>query len=148
MAATERRHDGDCCGSELIATWGTWLEAMSWDHFATLTFAYQSSPEHAQSRFKQWIRRLEQRAQRRVDYFYFVERGAGGTVHIHAILLGTGGLSEKSISAAWMQGRSDISAYRVRGGAARYVVKAIATAESLYDIRLTHPSKKADTCPP
>ncbi len=105
--------------------WGTWLGGFPWHHFATLTFAYQPSPAAASRRLSTWIRRLEQRAQERVYWFYALERGAAGTLHLHSLVSGTRRLRAASVKAAWSYGRADASDYDARRGASYYVTKSL-----------------------
>ena len=70
----------DSLNSELVArrAWGEWLSGFEWNHFATLTFTYQPRSEVAVREFRRWVRRLEQRAQRRINWFFVLERGSAG----------------------------------------------------------------------
>ena len=114
--------------------WGDWLNQFSWDHFATLTFRHQPSSPGAIRRFGVFVRRLEQRAQERVHWFYVLERGAAGMFHLHSLLSGTNRLHAASVADAWSWGRADASDYDARRGAAYYVTKSVASDVVEYDI--------------
>ncbi len=114
--------------------WGAFLSGFLWHHFATLTFAYQPSVPVAIRRFGVFVRRLEQRAQERVHWFYVLERGAAGMFHVHSLLSGTNRLHAASVADAWSWGRADASDYDARRGAAYYVTKSVASDVVEYDI--------------
>ncbi len=78
--------------------------------------------------------RLEQRAHRRVDWFYAVEAGSGGWVHLHALTSGTAGLWPAALHAAWPHGWTRVTRFDPGRGAAHYVTKNIAHEMVEYDI--------------
>ena len=107
----------------------------------------QPSQERAVLLFKRrFIRRLEQLAQRRVDYVYALERGTGGRWHIHALLNGTESLTCEHVGAAWDAGRADVQVYDPRRRAARYVVKDAGDGKTHWDFRLKQ--NEAGRCGP
>jgi hypothetical protein len=114
--------------------WGDWLRQFPWDHFATLTFANAASLEDATRLFRRWVRHLEQRAQGSLDWFYVLERGAGGLLHIHSLTQGTGGLDAAALRHSWPGGRSDVSRYDPAKGATHYVSKWLGGDSVDYDI--------------
>jgi hypothetical protein len=116
--------------------WGEWLGGFSWDHFATLTFVYDSQAEAALREFGRWIRRLEQRAQRRVSWFFALEPDSGGQLHIHVLLAGTDRVGVGGLRGAWLNGKSHIARYQSHGGAARYVTKFLGSKCAGYDLNL------------
>ena len=116
------------------SVFGAWLGQFQWDHFVTLTFAYQSSEQSAVRQFKRWIRRLDQRAQQKVSWFYVVERFASGAYHLHALVHGTASLETSALRKAWRCGRPDVSRYDPQRGATYYVTKKIGADVVGYDI--------------
>ena len=124
---------------ESVATlrkaWGEWLAEKDWDHFATLTFTHPNSSWAARREIRRWIRRLEQRAQCRVDWFFVAEKGAAGTLHLHALVGGTSGLPDSMLVEAWRNGRGDVSTYDRQRGAAHYIAKQIGGRVIDYDLR-------------
>ena len=124
---------------ESVATlrkaWGEWLAEKEWDHFATLTFTHPNSSWAARREFRRWIRRLEQRAQRRVSWFFVAEKGAAETLHLHALVCGTRRLPDSMLADAWSNGRCDVSAYDRQRGAAHYLAKQIGGLVMDYDMR-------------
>ena len=114
--------------------WGEWLTGFLWAHFATLTFRHQPAVPAAIRDFKVWVRRLEQRALERVYWFYALERGAAGMLHLHCLVSGTRELSGGSLEDAWSWGRADASPYDPERGASYYVTKAVASDAAEYDI--------------
>ncbi|MSR06351.1 MAG: hypothetical protein EXR93_04670 [Gemmatimonadetes bacterium] len=116
---------------------GDWLGGYPWDHFVTLTFSSGSpSTEGAIKAFRGWIRRLEQRGQQRISWFYVLETSHGGMRHLHALVLGTAGLPSAALENAWRWGRVDASEYDRRKGASYYVTKWAAFGEADYDFDL------------
>lgn len=136
-----READRIRCALEVRRAWGQWLSIFVWHHFATLTFACQPSVVGATRDFRTWVRRLEQRAQERVFWFYVLERGAAGQLHVHALVSGTRQLQAASFKDAWSWGRADASAYNRHRGAAYYVSKCLASHLVEYDVNLP-------PCPP
>ena len=116
------------------AAWGEWLESLPWNHFATLTFKYDTSSDAAVREFNRWVRRLEQRAQGRLGYFRVIEAGSGRLLYLHVLIGGTQGLGVSSVKASWQNGMSEVVVYKPHGGATRYVCKGLETGE--YDLRL------------
>lgn len=113
---------------------GSWVRTYTWDHVAHLTFAMQPTEASAGRQVRRWKRRLEQRAGRAVDVLHAVERGGSGMRHIHALTAGTGALPPRALRAAWPCGRSVVSVYEARRGAASYVCKSFGGADAVYDI--------------
>lgn len=117
--------------------WGVWLQtAFAWDDFATLTFSNPTPAPVASKRFDGWVRRLEQRAQQRVDAFHAVERGAGGLIHVHGLLRGTASLEPEDLTRAWKWGRAVCRRYEATGGAAQYITKSVGLEGVEYDLRV------------
>lgn len=116
--------------------WGDWLGTIPWDHWGTLTFAYAATEEMAAKQFRKWVRWVEQRVQGPVEWFYRVERGAGGRVHLHVLTKGTAAVGATGLIAAWQEGKSEVEGYSPRGGASRYVSKQLGEGAGYYDIHL------------
>jgi hypothetical protein len=119
--------------SDFRTSWGDWLDPRPWTHFGTFTFAYDASPAHVERQSKRWLRRIEQRAQNKVGWFYVIERGAAGHLHLHALTSGTAHLDSSSIAAAWPAGRADVAVYEPTRGAAHYVTKDLGTRAVHWD---------------
>ena len=119
---------------QMIAAWGCWLNGFHWDHFATLTFVTPRSLEAARHSFSRWVRRLEQRAQQAVMWFYVAEHGSAGLIHVHALVDGTRGLADKDLKSAWMCGRAEAAVFDRRLGATHYVTKSVGSDPIDYDI--------------
>ena len=114
--------------------WGEWLTTIVWDHFVVLTFAHQPGPELARTLALRWIRRLEQRAQRVVGWFYALERSPGGRLHLHVLAAGTASVPPHAIAEAWSFGRADVSPYDRTKRGTYYVTKDIGFSVVDYDV--------------
>lgn len=115
---------------------GDWLGKVAWDCFATLTFSHDLSLTLADYQIKRWIRKIEQRAQQKIKWFYALERGGGGLLHFHVLLSGVSHLNVQAIEAAWPCGRAHVAAYDQSRGAAQYVTKQLWLGDLEYDLRL------------
>lgn len=109
-----------------------------WTHFCTLTFRKPTNIETAAKRFRTWTRRLEQRAQHRINYIMAPERHQRGTAHVHAILAGLEGFPSSWLAASWveMEGRIEIEPYDPERGGAFYLTKTIGTSNDWWDCNL------------
>lgn len=141
-AATRNRILNDEDGAEYRQALAAWI-GLEWDHWLTLTFASPLRMESAARHFEQvFVRQLELRTQRRVDYFGSVERGAeSGDVHIHALVSGTSILSCHALAACWLRGFSRVRLFSPSGFAAAYTCKTLAEEDSymlLRDRRRSH----------
>lgn len=125
------RHEMDVRGA-----WAGFVGDLPWDHVATLTFAEQPSEMTAVREVKGWRRRLEQRAGRRVDLWFSIERGSSGMRHAHTLTHGTARLSAKALRAAWRCGYTSVSRYDEQRGAAAYATKSLGDSEAVYDLEL------------
>ena len=114
LALAARREYGHWLGAEFI-----------WHHLATLTFAHEVSPEVAGREFFGWIRSLERRGQRAVGWFFVIERGGAGRLHLHAVLVGTGHLIAAELERTWRPGRAAVSVYDPHQAGSYYISKAI-----------------------
>lgn len=120
---------------KLCAGWCDLLQEVDWSHFCTCTFRYATSPDLARREFLEgFVRRLEQRAQKRVEWYYVIETSPGGVVHLHALLGQTDHLPTVGMRQAWKKGITSIQRYDPSRGAARYVTKAIASGTVDYDV--------------
>jgi hypothetical protein len=79
------------------------LRNSHWDHLAILRFVTEPSVDMAQLEFGAWIRRLEQRAQGRVDWFIAIERDDMGLLRLRVLLRGTDRLALKALTDAWLK---------------------------------------------
>lgn len=114
------------------AEWATFLAQNRWTHFATLTFRFDVSLDLAMKRGRTWTRRLHQRNQERVEWFFVVEQGSLGKAHLHA-LVDAQNLPDAEVAAAWRDGRAQCRPFDVRRNGIAYVTKDIA-GSALYDI--------------
>ena len=119
---------------DLRKAWASWLRTFEWHHYATLTFKRPVTCGAAAAFFRRWIRRLEQRAGRRVDWFAVVELSRAGDVHLHALVGRTGDVTPKKLGAAWSWGWTRIARYDPRRGATAYACKHLATPSGEYDV--------------
>ncbi len=119
---------------DLRKAWASWLRTFEWHHYATLTFKRPVTCGAAAAFFRRWIRRLEQRAGRRVDWFAVVELSRAGDVHLHALVGRTGDVTPKKLGAAWSWGWTRITRYDARRGAAAYACKHLASPSVEYDV--------------
>ncbi len=131
--------DRESARLKMRRSWGEWLGRFSWHHFGTLTFSNEVSIENALRQFRRWIRRLELRTQNAVPWFMVVERGSAGLVHVHALTWGTASIGAAAVDGAWRGGRSEVSTYDPRKGAAYYVSKQIGDDVVEYDVSRTMP---------
>jgi hypothetical protein len=114
---------------------GEWLgKQFAWDHFVTLTFEHRVSEGTARREFDRWVLSLEQRARRSLGWFYALERGAGGQLHIHALLAGTRNLLSVEVERAWARGRAAASRYDPSKAGTYYVTKGVGFSIVDYDI--------------
>lgn len=114
--------------------WASWLRRYRWDQYATLTFRRPTSGAVAAHLFRRWVRRLNQRAQRRVDWFVVVEWDRAVGFHLHALVGGTAALTNRELSAAWRWGWTRITRYDPRRGAAAYACKHLAKPSVEHDV--------------
>jgi hypothetical protein len=110
---------------------GTRLDERPWTHYVTLTFQYQPSKEEAVREYRGFVRRLEQRVQRRIYHYPILERGASGFLHIHCLIAGTESLPISAIQSAWRCGLTSVEKYYKSGGAAQYLCKTTELAGDL-----------------
>ena len=119
---------------------GTWLSSYVWRHYATLTDDWGNSPASLLREGQRFIRRLDSKARRRVDYFIIVEGANRGFPHLHALVLGTDSLTAREIQRQWRLGWSCVRRFDPARGAADYVAKELAYVDfdpDLYDFRFT-----------
>lgn len=118
---------------------GRWLSDHDWHHFVTLTDDYGNGPESLLRHGLRFVRRLESKAQRRVDYYMIIEGARRDFPHLHGLLLGTELLDVREIKSWWRLGWSCVRKFDPNRGAASYVAKELAHAEfdaDLYAFRL------------
>ena len=112
--------------------YGEWMESLQWDYFAGLTFRFGVTRETAVTEFHRWRRRLEQRAKRRVCWFYALEHHSSGLLHIHSLIYTAAVLTTRDVQDAWDNGYSDVARFRTDLGGAAYVLKSIKDPDSEY----------------
>lgn len=110
-----------------------WVALYKWDHFTGLTYDGAVSRETAIAGFRRWIRRLEQRAERRVCWCYALERHLSGRFHLHCLLYAAGALSCRAAQQAWDNGYSRLAVFRGDTGGPEYVLKSIGDFDAEYD---------------
>jgi hypothetical protein len=104
---------------------GQFLVQFPWDHFVTNTFQHPPSVERAQRIFSGWIRGLERRAQRRFDWHRVPEFTSFGCIHYHVLLVGSAGLTTRTLETSWHRGLARARVYNPSLGAARYLAKTV-----------------------
>lgn len=119
----------------LREAWGAWLQPVPWTHFATLTARQVCSEEALMKECARWVRRLERRTQRRVNFFIAAERGAAGLIHAHALIIAPGA-SSGAVRSAWKAGYTAVQEYDPSLGATYYVTKEMARNVVDFDLRL------------
>lgn len=111
---------------ELEQAWFSLLSEFEWHHGATLTPRYARSEHALRVEFEtQFIRRVENKAQRPVGWFLAIEESPSGRLHIHSLLQGTEDLTTVQIEWAWNAGFSDVSPLRCAEAAISYALKEI-----------------------
>jgi hypothetical protein len=123
--------------AEVRKAWGDWLSEIQWDHVTTLTFSERPSQESAVKQYHRWVQRLRKRAQRDVYWFYSIERGANGALHIHTLTGGTSHIGSNALVGAWSAGWAESHPYDPEQGAAYYVAKDVGGYAIQYDIHVT-----------
>ena len=115
--------------------YGFWLpDAFVWSHFITLTFALERTLEAVRHSFFQWIRHLERRLHRPIGWFYVIEVGAAGRLHLHVLTAGTERLTVSELTATWKFGRADASVYDPAKPGSFYITKDFGLRRVEYDI--------------
>ncbi|MGV3707375.1 MAG: rolling circle replication-associated protein [Gemmatimonas sp.] len=110
----------------LVRAWGEYLNRYQWNHWVTLTTEDNDSVEAIVREFHRgFIRRLERRAQRRVDWVYAAERSSAAQNHLHALVYGTSHLTVRNVQRAWDRGLTTVTRYSDRLGAAWYLMKQL-----------------------
>lgn len=124
--------------------WAEYSDSLAWSHWATLTFRRACGRDAALRAFVHgFVRRLARSAQCAVLWFVAVERsGPGAPWHIHALLYGTGALTNEAVRRAWKLGHSDVQRCRAGGGAARYVTKAVRDDDAWWDVSRRRPPSR------
>jgi hypothetical protein len=122
--------------AEIRAAWMGWLRTYPWDHFVTLTFRKSVSIDVALFEFRRWRRRIEQRAQQPIQWFYVVEGEASTSLHLHILVQGSAGLRGAELRQAWPNGWTSASRCREGRNAARYVAKHLDRAATEFGISL------------
>lgn len=120
--------------AQLHTAWGERLKSYEWDWVATLTPRFADySADRLQREFVQgFIRRLSWRARDSVPWFAVTERGAGGVMHIHA-LLAAKHVSIEGIRACWKVGISEVTVYDNVGDISFYITKTLALPNVSYE---------------
>jgi hypothetical protein len=128
------------------------LNGFEWDHIVTLTYKFPRTPERIQRDVEAgWIRRCERNAQRPVAWFYAIERGAAGLLHVHALIWGTARLTPKQLDRAWRSdwqsrgrklGRTQIDRYDPSAGGAWYASKDVCERALWWDVSLRKPPER------
>ena len=116
-----------------VRDYASWTELYEWDHFAGLTFRVGLTPERVLGAFKIWVRRLEQRAQRRVCWCVALDRHMSGELHLHCLIYAAGALPGADVQRAWSKGWSRLARFRHDVGGAAYVLKTLDHPDAEYD---------------
>jgi hypothetical protein len=120
--------------AELHTAWGEHVKGYNWNWVAHLTPRFPDySADRLQREFVQgFIRRLSWRARGSVPWFAATERGAGGVMHIHA-LLAAKHVSIEGVGACWKAGISDVKVYDDAGDMSFYITKTLALPNVSYE---------------
>ena len=110
--------------------WGDFLHARPWTWWATLTFAYAVTEQHAHAAFRRWCHELARRiAREHVPVAWALEH-AGDSWHLHVLLhLPPGSTSTREeLHALWREvsssaGHTDIKRFDSDLGSAWYLSK-------------------------
>ncbi len=127
-------------GRRLREAWGTWLADRPWDHLVTLTFKSPVSLEGAQVMLRGWLRHLERRTRQGLSWFFALEVGSAGLLHLHGLILGTKHLSCEDLERSWRPGRAEVVQYDKRLGGTGYVSKCVPSGEADVEFRFRPPS--------
>ena len=119
-----------------------WVALYEWDHLGSVTFRPAVSEETAVVEFRKWIRRLEQRAKRRVCWCYALERHQSGQYHLHCLVYAGAVLTSREAQAAWRDGHSRIVRFRVDVRGPEYVLKSLVQANTEYDFSKHFPPRR------
>jgi len=117
---------------DLREVYGTWLESLPWDTFATWTFKYPRGVDRAAEAFVGWLNRLSDRGVDCSVSFWGAEPHPGGHGgHIHSLMRWHPWCSPSveaiASSVLWRQqfGRCRLEAFRPDAGAAFYLTKYV-----------------------
>ena len=112
--------------TELTAAWGDWLGEFEWTHATTLTFRHPRTVEAARREVQRHLRDLAHRVQKKVDWFWTMERTHQGHVHIHTLV--DAPLSAAEVRQSWKGGRAKVEPYEPDRGWRYYISKEIGDA--------------------
>jgi hypothetical protein len=149
----------------LRTAWADFLtDAQAWSHYATLTFRpraiapvnprrphgvypnrwWNPNPDYAREELRRFVRRIEQRTQGQVGYFWGTEHGrVGGRLHAHALLALGCELTYQRIKEAWKAGFARVLPC---AGAEPYVSKYCTKGAADWDFRFA-PQRCPDAIP-
>ena len=121
-----------------------WLDGYHWDVWFTGTFKPEMALKDTITTKKCFDRFLadlkkEHHVNKGMDFFIAVERFKHGEyTHIHALLNGVGGLTNKDIWQTWFKryGRAVVEDYNRKEGAAHYVTKYVTKSICDWDLSI------------
>jgi hypothetical protein len=141
--------------ASLRTAWGDFLTgAQAWSHYATLTFRprkvdppnkrrphgvhpnrwWNPNPDYAREQLQRFVKRLEQRTQGQVGYFWGTEHGRiGGRLHAHALLALGCELTHRQIEECWK--KAGYARVLPCAGAEPYVSKYCSKEAADWDLR-------------
>jgi hypothetical protein len=117
---------------DLRTAWGDWLGEYEWTHATTLTFRRPRTVEAARREVHRHLRDLARRVQRKVNWFWVMERTHRGRVHIHTLV--DVPLSDAQVERSWQNGLAKVERYEPGRGWRYYITKEIGDAAIAYDI--------------
>lgn len=116
--------------ADLQRAWGEWLGRVPWNVMVTGTFdekrVRRPSQRLADKEAFWWCGLLGKLSRRSVTWIYVTERGAGGSWHMHALVVGTDGMSWDVPVGCWgtRNGHMDVRDVYDGVGAALYCCKS------------------------
>jgi hypothetical protein len=106
------------------------FDRFEWDHTICLTFKGRLGEETARKMVENWLRHLNQMAQRRVGYAVSRERGAGGRIHFHVVIEGTQKLRKREVARSWRHGIASVAKFDRAQGGLSYLTKDLGREDS------------------
>ena len=113
---------------------GRFLDRFDWAHFHTLTFAQESGEDYAVREWGRWRRLVEREAGVALSWFFGVEYGRLGRLHLHALTGNTERLPADVMRDQWRAGHSRILPYDRDKGATHYVSKYVTKQLAAWDL--------------
>lgn len=115
-----------------------YLGGFPWQFWVTPTFREHPTndraagvyPHYAVRRVKRYIRDLERRSQRGINYLWVQDFGGlTGRLHFHMLVGNCGNLTKRDVADAWQDGRIDVARYTPGRGAHEYLAAKLPWAQ-------------------